>query len=139
MKAHREGLTARVNARQSRMFGLMVAACLLMAGAYPLIDGLQVHIWFLWAALGVFLCAIALPGLLRPFATMWLAFGDRLHKVTNPLILGFIYSTTFVPIGFMWRLIGKDPLRLRREPDATTYWLDRVPPGPSADSQKRQF
>jgi hypothetical protein len=27
------------------------------------------------------------------------------------------------------RLLGKDPLRLPRDPDAASYWIDRTPPG----------
>ena len=37
------------------------------------------------------------------------------------------------------RLAGKDPLRLRREPDAPSYWIVRDPPGPTPESMSDQF
>jgi len=43
------------------------------------------------------------------------------------------------PIAFLLRALGKDPLRLRFDPAAPTYWLDRRPPGPSGESMPNQF
>jgi hypothetical protein len=37
------------------------------------------------------------------------------------------------------RLFGKDPLRLRFDPAAGSYWIKRDPPGPTADSLNNQF
>jgi hypothetical protein len=37
------------------------------------------------------------------------------------------------------RLRGKDPLRLRLEKDAPSYWIVRQPPGPAPRSMTRQF
>jgi hypothetical protein len=37
------------------------------------------------------------------------------------------------------RALGKDPLRLRREPAAASYWIRREPPGPEPDTMKQQF
>jgi hypothetical protein len=37
------------------------------------------------------------------------------------------------------RLLGKDLLRLRRDPGAPTYWIERNPPGPEPESMANQF
>jgi hypothetical protein len=37
------------------------------------------------------------------------------------------------------RWLGKDPLRLRLDRDAVTYWIERNPPGPPPDTMPRQF
>jgi hypothetical protein len=37
------------------------------------------------------------------------------------------------------RLFGKDPLRLKRDPAAATYWIERTPPGPKPESLGDQF
>jgi hypothetical protein len=37
------------------------------------------------------------------------------------------------------RALGKDPLRLRRDPEAKTYWIDREPPGPAPETMTEQF
>jgi hypothetical protein len=35
--------------------------------------------------------------------------------------------------------MGKDFLRLRPAPEASTYWIHRQPPGPARESMSRQF
>jgi hypothetical protein len=37
------------------------------------------------------------------------------------------------------RLVGKDPLRLKRDGGAGSYWIPREPPGPPPDSMSNQF
>ena len=37
------------------------------------------------------------------------------------------------------RIMGHDPLRLRLDPGAPTYWNDRRPPGPEPGTMPRQF
>jgi hypothetical protein len=36
-------------------------------------------------------------------------------------------------------MLGKDPLQLRRDSDAASYWIHRTPPGPTPESMKNQF
>jgi hypothetical protein len=44
-----------------------------------------------------------------------------------------------MPMGLLMRVLGKDLLQLRRDPDVATYWIDRTPPGPASESMKNQF
>ena len=37
------------------------------------------------------------------------------------------------------RVVGKDPLRLRWERDARSYWIMREPPGPDPKGMTQQF
>jgi hypothetical protein len=53
--------------------------------------------------------------------------------------MGLVFYTTVTPIGLVRRLLGKDPLRLRWDRDAVTYWIERNPPGPASDTMPRQF
>jgi hypothetical protein len=36
-------------------------------------------------------------------------------------------------------MLGKDPLRLRRDRAAVSYWVPRDPPGPPPGSMPKQF
>ena len=53
--------------------------------------------------------------------------------------LGLLFFVTIMPIGLVMRATGKDFLRLKRDPAAKTYWIDRTPPGPPPQSMKNQF
>jgi hypothetical protein len=59
--------------------------------------------------------------------------------VISPIVLGIVFYLCIAPIGWIMRLVGKDPLRLRFEPDAETYWIAREPPGPRPETLKNQF
>ena len=37
------------------------------------------------------------------------------------------------------RAAGRDSLRLRFEPAATSYWIERQQPGPAPNTMNRQF
>jgi hypothetical protein len=36
-------------------------------------------------------------------------------------------------------MMGKDPLRLKRQPNTDSYWIPRRPPGPPPETMKDQF
>jgi len=54
-------------------------------------------------------------------------------------VLGIVYYGCVTPVGWLMRLSGKDPLRLRFEPERKSYWETRQPPGPPPDSLMNQF
>jgi len=62
-----------------------------------------------------------------------------LHKVVNPIVMALVFFGAVVPTGLIVRLLGKDLLRLRRQADANTYWIERRPAGPAPESMKDQF
>ncbi len=46
--------------------------------------------------------------------------------------MGLIFFTTILPVGLFMRARGHDPLRLKREPQSSSYWIEREPPWPGA-------
>ena len=116
-----------------------------MAGAFALLTALNGwhagRIWPWTAALAAaFLVAALLrPALLNPLNHLWLKFGLLLHKIVNPVIMALLFYGTVLPTGLIARAMGKDLLRLKREPDAASYWIVRTPPGPAPDTMKDQF
>lgn len=96
--------------------------------------------WLFVAISVVFLFfALAFPKALAPLNWVWTRFGLLLHKLVSPLILGLLFFVVFTPVGVIMRLFGADPLRLRSDAKAQSYWIDRAPPGPAPDSLKDQF
>jgi len=95
--------------------------------------------WASAVAAGFALVALLAPRLLRPLNQAWFRFGMLLHRVVSPLVMGLLFFVTVTPIGLLMRLTGKDPLRLRFDPAADSYWIDREPPGPPPDSMRNQF
>ena len=79
------------------------------------------------------------PPALAPLNKAWTKLGLVMFKVINPIIMFLIYVSTIVPIGFCLKAVGKDPLRLKTDPTAKTYWIERDPAGPTPKSMKNQF
>ena len=60
-------------------------------------------------------------------------------SIVNPIVMGLLFYGTVLPTGLVMRALGKDLLRLKREPDADSYWIVRAPPGPAPETMKDQF
>src|SRR5262249_52116249 len=118
---------------------------IVMAAAFALMSLLnwwhEGHSWRWTAGIAVLLIALALlyPVALDPFNRLWLKFGLLLHKVVNPVVMALVFFGTVLPTGLIMRALGKDPLRLKRQPNVNTYWIERLPPGPAPGSMRDQF
>jgi len=128
-----------VKAGTDRSFGFVFAGFFGIIGALSLWRGGQGWHWMLPLAAAFLVVALVYPKILGPLNRLWLKFGLLLYKVMNPLVLGLLFFVTIMPIGLIMRATGKDFLRLRRDPEAKSYWIDRSPPGPPPQSMKNQF
>ncbi len=122
-----------------RAFGLVFVAVFAIVGLWPLTADGPVRIWALGVAAGFLLAAAARPKLLSPLNRLWTRLGLFLHHMANFVVLALIFYLVITPIGLARRMLGRDPMKLRFEPAARSYWIERQPPGPAPDSIKRQF
>lgn len=136
----RAELAARPKESSHREFGFVMAAAffvftLLSAWKHR---GLPAPAW---PALSLLFALFAqlLPGALAPLNAVWSLLGRLLHRVMSPLILGALYFLVITPFAFVFRAIKKDPLRLRLEPAAETYWIRRDPEKQPGKGMANQF
>jgi hypothetical protein len=128
-----------VKAGSDRSFGIVMAA------AFSVVTLLNAWHWGrLWPWTGclaaLFLAAALLrPMVLNPLNRIWLKFGLLLHRVVNPIVMALLFFGTVWPTGLVMRMMGRDLLRLQRDPAAASYWIVRNPPGPSPETMKDQF
>ncbi len=109
------------------------------ASSHPKLASQVLPLLFALASLVFLGFALLLPKALAPLNWVWTKFGLLLHKLVSPIVLGLMFFAIFTPVGAIMRLFGGDPLRLRFEPKAKSYWIERSPPGPGPDSLKDQF
>jgi hypothetical protein len=122
-----------------RSFGIvMTAAFAVLSLLIWWHDG---HSWRWSCGIAVlFLAAVLLhPAALQPLNRLWLKFGLLLQKVVSPIVMALVFFGTVLPTGLIMRALGKDPLRLKRQSHANSYWIERRPPGPAPESMKDQF
>src|SRR6516225_10334139 len=128
----RAGLVgSRIRLRVCRLFGSGCGLSFYQGGTR----------WPYWLAAAVIFALVAFyrPSLLAPLNRLWSKLGLVLFAVVSPLVLGIVYYGCITPVGWLMRLSGKDPLRLRFEPERKSYWEARRPPGPPPDSLMKQF
>jgi hypothetical protein len=128
-----------VQGSSDRSFGLVFAAVFAAIGLLPLVFGGDIRIWALVAGAIFLIVALAYPAALGPLNRLWLKFGLLLHRIVSPIVLGIMFFLVITPIGFILRARGKDPLRLKPNRQSRSYWIERVPPGPTPESIKDQF
>jgi hypothetical protein len=126
-------------ARSSRTFGLVFCGFFTVVGCAPLLRGGPLRHWALVIAGAFGIAAMAWPAGLNLANRFWLKFGELLHRVTSPIAITVIYAVGVLLPGLLSRLVGRDSLRLKWQPEAETYWISRSPPGRADAGLKRQF
>ena len=128
-----------VEGSSDRAFGLVFTGVFFVIAVWPLFHGEALRWWASGLAAVFALAALVKPALLAGLNRLWIKLGVLLGKVVSPIALGILFYGVFTPLGVLIRLTGKDPLRLKFDPDADSYWIPRKPPGPPPDSMTNQF
>lgn len=123
----------------SRSFGWMLAAVLAVVAVRPALGGGGVRWWALALAAAAVFVAIARPALLDWPTRIWLRFGGVLARIVNPVVLAILFVVVITPTALITRALGRDPLRLRKDCDAATYWIDRHAVGTGRIDMRKQF
>lgn len=139
MHEHLQHHNPAQNGSSDRSFGLVFTAFFLILALLPLLHGQGIRLWALGLAGAFLLTSLAAPKILMPLNRLWTRFGILLHHIVSPIALGVMFYGVVTPTGLIMRLVGKDPLRLRIDKSADSYWIERRPPGPAPDSLKLPF
>ena len=139
MDEHSEHAPKDDRINSNRNFGLVFAAFFSILAFLPLTHGFPIRNWALAVSIVFAVMAFATPSLLAPLNRTWLRFGLLLHCIVSPIALGILFYGVATATGLLMRILGKDPLRLRMDKEAASYWIDRNPPGPAPESFRNQF
>jgi hypothetical protein len=131
--------SARVRTSSDRNFGLVFAVFFALVGLWPLHARGHARVPALVVAAVFLVVALVRPVWLGPLNKAWAFLGLLLGRIVNPIVTAVLFYLIFTPMGFMSRLLGKDPLRLKRAPGAASYWIIRNPPGPQPETMSKQF
>ena len=108
-------VTQRKHPNPERAFGLSVGTVLLLIAAFAVWRGRILTA----EALAVVGTLLVVLGYLRPMllywpSKAWWRLALALGYVNARVILTVAFVVMFVPMGFVWRLIGRDPLARRQ-------------------------
>lgn len=130
---------SKIKLGSDRSFGLVFTGFFFLFSATLALYGSNNYQYFLWLAFVLCIISIVKPLVLRPLNILWFNFGKLLHHIISPIILALIFFTVVTSTGILMRIFGKRPLNLCFDPNLSTYWINRNPPGPKSDSFNNQF
>ena len=110
-----------ISKKQLREFGLLIGFGfpLLIGWLIPALTGHGLRVWTLWVGFLGLLIGLTSPYLLYYPYKFWMKLGLILGWVNSRIILGLVYMIVLLPIAFIMRLIGYDPLRTKRKGEKT--------------------
>ena len=113
----------RANFRAERNFGLLVGGVFSALGLWWLYREKFGTIALVVLAVGALLMILGavLPRSLILVNRAWMTLAEALGYVMTRVTLGIVFYLVVTPIGFIKRLQGWDPLRLRATP-SQSYW-----------------
>jgi saxitoxin biosynthesis operon SxtJ-like protein len=140
MSAHEDLSRAHdIRGGSDRSFGFTFTVVFGLLGLWPLVHGHPVRIWWLGAGAAVFIVTLVKASVLGPLNRLWTRFGAMLNRIVSPILSALVFYLAITPIAMLLRWRGKDPLRLRFDEKADSYWLVREPPGPEPATMVHQF
>jgi hypothetical protein len=123
----------------NRTFGWVFTGFFAVLGSYSWWKNGTPHPLFFSLSALTALAAIVKPDILAPLNRLWMKFGELLHRIVSPIVLGIIFFGVITPFGRVMALSRRDPLRRKQNPNLSSYWIRREPPGPVPDSFPNQF
>jgi len=129
------------NRKELRNFAItaLIASALIALLLY-IVKGLEINWVLIILALGL---AVFLSGMISARLTRLIYLGLVLAVMPIGLLVSFVLLAAFfflllTPIGLLFRLLGRDPLRRRFDSNANTYWIVRRAPD-NVDRYFHQF
>lgn len=126
-------------ALNNRPFGLIFAGIFVVIAAWPILFGGDFREWAGVIATAFAAAALIFPMALGPLNRAWAMFGQVMHKITNPLLMGLVFFVTVVPTGLILKLLGKDPLKRKLDHNTHSYWIKRDAHEITKESFDNQF
>ena len=110
-----------ISKKQLREFGILIGFGfpILIGWLIPALIGHEFRAWTLWIGSIGLLFGIFAPRLLYYPYKFWMKLGLTLGWVNSRIILSLVYMIVLLPIAFVMRLIGYDPLRTKQSEEKT--------------------
>ncbi len=127
------------SAKMLREFGIIALFGFGLVGA---LLGLKWEAWtasyVLWALGAVsFVLALVQPRLLLPLYVALMVVAFPIGFVISNVILLALYFGLFTPFSMVFRLIGRDTMKRKFEPEAESYWIKRTGSTPASQRFKQ--
>jgi hypothetical protein len=119
-----------------RKFGITMCAALAVLGGLMLWRDRASWPYLFGVSAFFLLFGVLLPRALAPIEWAWMKLAHYLGIVMTHVLLTLTFYLMITPLGLLMRLFRKDPLELRFDRSAKSYWAPVEPDGPCSRPDK---
>lgn len=124
--------------RDLRKFGLLVGGVFGLLAAWCYWRGKAAFPYLLAPAIPLILLGAIWPRSLKQVYLAWMTLALVLGLIVSTILLTVFFYVVVTPIGLLARVVGKDFLSLKLQPQAKSYWLARVRGAPKQRHEYEQ-
>lgn len=110
----------------NRSFGVVFTVFFALVGGARCLQGAPPRSWALVVAVVVAWVTLLRPELLSVPNRLWARLGFVLQKVVQPVAMSVVFFVVITPLALVLKLTGRDPLRLKIDREARSYWIERT-------------
>ncbi len=114
-----------IAAKELRNFAFTLSCALGFLGGLVLFRKGETGLLFCGIGIAILVVGLIRPGLLRPIYKGWMGMSFLIGFFMTHLILALMYYLIFTPVGLVMKALGRDPLRLKHDQNAKSYWIKR--------------
>lgn len=133
---HIQGL--KTGWRDLRKFGLLVGGVFALLAVWSAWRGKPAFPYCLSAAVPLLVLGLVWPRALKWVYIPWMTLGFVVGLVVSTILLTIFFYLVVSPIGLLARAMGKDFLSRTLDPQAKSYWVQRVRRGPKQRQEYEQ-
>ena len=120
-------LNSNPSEKQLKSFGLIALIMCVLIGLFLFgLGKISLGGFLFLAILGILIYASGRIStkLIRPVFLLMIFLTFPIGWVVSHLVMGVFYYGIITPVGLFFRLISRDPLCRKYEPNAETYWIE---------------
>ena len=109
-------MKTNISEKKLKEFGFLIGLIfpIIFGWFLPFLKGSSFKMWTLIISIPFLNSAIFRPDLLALPYKVWMKFGAILGWVNSRIVLGIIFFFILLPIAFIMKIYGHDPLRLKK-------------------------
>lgn len=118
-----EEQTKEERQKKLKEFGLVMTLALSVLGGVFVWKESVICLYLFTPAAIFLLLAVFAPDVLDPVERGWMKFAEKLSVVTTYIVVAITFYLVVTPTALLMRLLRKDLLSLKFEPEKESYWV----------------
>jgi len=125
--------------KKLRQFGLTIGFFILIVSIYFFFKKKDVGSYLAGFGILFILFGWMVPVVLKPIYIVWMSAAATMGFIMTRIILSVLFLFLFMPASLAMRILRKDPLKEKIEPNKQSYWIKRKSISLDSNSIENQY